>query len=75
MERKETPMTMALRSAPDEIEEKKYTTTSQTGPKENSVYDLPSVEALVRYMHAVSGFPVKSTCIKAIKHGNCYAWI
>ena len=26
-----------------------------------SAYDLPSVEALVRYLHAAAGFPVKST--------------
>ena len=56
--------------SPDDRKEKIYTTKSQEGPEANSVYDLPSVEALVRYMHAAAGFPVKSTWIKAIKHGN-----
>lgn len=35
-----------------------------------SSYDLPSVKALVHYLHAATGFPVKSTWIKAIKAGN-----
>ena len=39
-----------------------------------SAYDLPSVEALVRYMHAASGLPVKSTCLRSIKIGNYETW-
>jgi len=39
-----------------------------------SAYDLPSVEALVRYLHAAAGFPVKSTWLKAIKAGNFASW-
>ena len=35
-----------------------------------SAYNLPSVESLVHYLHAASGFPVKSTWIKAIEAGN-----
>jgi len=35
-----------------------------------SAYDLPSVEALVKYLHASAGFPVKSTWLAAIKAGN-----
>ena len=31
-----------------------------------SVYDLPSVEALVRYFHAAAGYPVRDTWLKAI---------
>ena len=56
--------------------EQKYTTTNQKIPEANSVsvYDLPSVEALVHYMHATTGFPVKYTCIKAIKNGNFESW-
>ena len=56
--------------SPDEIKEKIYITTNQKNPAANSVYDLLSVEALVRYMHAASGFPVNSTWLRAIKHGN-----
>eukprot|EP00804_Cyclotella_cryptica_P025595 CCRYP_002824-RC/>CCRYP_002824-RC protein AED:0.35 eAED:0.35 QI:0/-1/0/1/-1/1/1/0/432 len=40
----------------------------------NSVYDLPSVEQAIRWMHAVCGYPVKSTWIKAIKAGNFVGW-
>eukprot|EP00957_Ditylum_brightwellii_P029408 2223112-Ditylum_brightwellii.AAC.1 len=32
-----------------------------------SAYDLPSVDALVRYFHAAAGFPVRDTWLKAIK--------
>jgi hypothetical protein len=35
-----------------------------------SAYDLPSVEALVKYFHAAAGFPVKDTWLKAIKNNN-----
>ena len=53
---------------------KDYTTTSQKTTAAHSYYDLPSVEDLVRYMHAESGFPVKSTWLKAIKKGNFEKW-
>ena len=35
-----------------------------------NAHNLPSVGALDRYLHAAAGFPVKSTCISAIKAGN-----
>lgn len=38
----------------------------------NSVYDLSSTEQAIRWMHAVCGYPVKSTWLKAIKAGNYY---
>ena len=40
----------------------------------NSVYDLPSIEQAIKWMHAVCGFPVKSTWLKAIKAGNFIGW-
>ena len=36
--------------------------------------DLPSVGALVHYLHAAAGFPVKSTWLAAIKAGNYSSW-
>ena len=51
-----------------------YTTTNQKTPAAHSAYDLPSIEALVRYMHAAAGFPVKYTWLKAIKKGNFETW-
>ena len=51
---------------PNNKGEQKYTTTNQKIPEAHSVYDLPNLEALVRYMHAVAGFPLKSTWLKAI---------
>ena len=44
-----------------------YTTTNQKRSAAHSAYDLPSIEALFRYMHVAEGFPVKSTWLKAIK--------
>jgi hypothetical protein len=40
----------------------------------NSVYDLPSTEQAIKWMHAVCGYPVKSTWLKAIKAGNYIRW-
>ena len=60
--------------SPDERQKILYTTTSQKKPEANNVYDLPSIEALVCYMHAAAGFPVRSTWIKATKNGNFNSW-
>ena len=35
-----------------------------------SAYNPPSLEALVRYMHVASGFPVKPTWLRAKKRGK-----
>ena len=43
-------------------------------PAACSVTDLPSVAALVHYLHAAAGFPVKSTWLAAIKAGNYASW-
>ena len=40
----------------------------------HNAYNLPNLEALVRYMHTAAGFPVKSTWLKAIKKGNFATW-
>ena len=39
-----------------------------------SAYDLPSVEALVKYFHAAAGYPVRSIWLAAIKAGNYLSW-
>ena len=44
-------------------------------PKSNSAYGMPRVAALIRYLHAAAGFPVKSTWLAAIKAGNYVSWI
>ena len=40
----------------------------------NNVYELPSIEQAVRYLHAAAGYPVKSTWLKAIRSGNYATW-
>jgi hypothetical protein len=40
----------------------------------NSVYDLPSTEQAIKWMHEVCGYQVKSTWLKAIKAGNYIGW-
>jgi hypothetical protein len=36
----------------------------------NSVYDLPSTEQAIKWMHAICRYPVKSMWLKAINAGN-----
>ena len=40
----------------------------------NKVYDLPSINQTVRYLHAAAGFPTKESWLKAIKAGNFNTW-
>ena len=40
----------------------------------NNVYDLPSTEEAVKWMHATCGYPLKSTWLKAIKAGSFIGW-
>jgi hypothetical protein len=37
-----------------------------------NAYNLPSVSQMIKYIHAVAGYPVKDTWIKVIKVGNYY---
>ena len=39
-----------------------------------SAYDLPSVDALIRYFHAAAGYLVRSTWLKDISAGNYSTW-
>jgi hypothetical protein len=39
-----------------------------------SIYDLPSTEQAIKWMHAVCGYPVESTWLKAIKAGKDLGW-
>lgn len=38
------------------------------------MYDLPSTEATIRFLHTAAGFPVKATWISAIKNGHYDTW-
>jgi hypothetical protein len=40
----------------------------------HNVYELPSLEHTVRYLHAAASFPPKSTWLKAIQQGNYSTW-
>ena len=40
----------------------------------NTVYELPTIAQGLRWMHAVCGYPVKSTWVKAIRAGNFIGW-
>ncbi|KAL7478346.1 LOW QUALITY PROTEIN: hypothetical protein ACHAW6_006995, partial [Cyclotella cf. meneghiniana] len=40
----------------------------------NNVYELPSTEKAIRYLHAAAGFPSRATWIKAIRAGNYNSW-
>ena len=44
------------------------------GPTAMNAHDLPIFGALVRYLHACAGFPVRSTWLAAINSGNYASW-
>ena len=67
---KKLPRLWSFALKPNNNSIKDYTTTNQTSPADHSAYNLPSIESLVRYMHAAAGLPVKYTWLKAIKKGN-----
>ena len=48
--------------------------SDNTTPTALNAHDLSSVGALVRYLHAVTGFSVKSTWLAFIKSGNYSTW-
>ncbi len=48
--------------------------TSAESTTSNSIYDLPSTEQAIKWMHTICGYPVKSTWLKAIKVGNYVGW-
>ena len=41
----------------------------------NNVYELPSIEQAVRYLHVAAGHPTKHTWLKAIARGNYNSWL
>ena len=48
--------------------------TRQTTIEAYNAYDHPSVESLIRYFHAATGYPVRSTWLKSIIAGNYSSW-
>ena len=40
----------------------------------NNVYELPSTEPTIRYLHGAAGFPTKATWLKAIHKVNYQSW-
>ena len=46
----------------------------RTSLRAYSAYDLPSVESLVRYLHAAAGFPKNHTWPNGVKAGNFDTW-
>ena len=53
-----------------------HTDPASPSPEEeiHNVYELPSIERTIRYLHAEEGFPTKSTWIKSIRNGNFLIW-
>ena len=49
-------------------------TTHRTTLEAYSAYDLPSVEAFIRYFHAAAGYPVRYTWLKDISANNYSYW-
>ncbi len=40
----------------------------------HNVYELPSIEPTIRYLHAAAGFLVEETWLKAVRGGNYSTW-
>ena len=40
----------------------------------NNLYELPSIEKAIRYLHGAAGFPTKETWLKAIRNGHYSSW-
>jgi hypothetical protein len=40
----------------------------------HNIYELPSVEPTIRYLHRAAGFPTRASWLKAICHGNYLSW-
>jgi hypothetical protein len=40
----------------------------------HNVYKLPSIEQLVRYLHAAAGHPPEDTWVKTVGRGNYNSW-
>ncbi len=40
----------------------------------HNIYELPSIEPLIRYLHAAAGFLVEERWLKAVQWGNYNSW-
>ena len=72
----EVPMLWRMSILPDETNTPDITAPNaqQSTLKAFSAYDLPSVEALIRYFHAAAGLTVRDTWVKEIKAGHFDLW-
>ena len=53
-----------------------HTDPATLSPEEDihNVYEIPSIERTIRYLHAAAGFPTKFTWIKSTRNGNYLTW-
>jgi hypothetical protein len=49
-------------------------TSTKLSETAKRTYDLPSTPALIQYLHATAGSPVKATWLAAIKRGYFHSW-
>ena len=40
----------------------------------NNVYDLPTTEKVIKYLHGALGFPTKATMLQAVRNGWLVGW-
>ena len=40
----------------------------------NNVYELPTIDPAIRYLHGAAGFPTTATWLKAIRKGSYLSW-
>ena len=66
-----------VRPTPTNCSTPKSEFTSHNKTREDAianVYELPSTEKIIQYLHACAGFPTKGYWLKAIKGGNHATW-
>ncbi len=40
----------------------------------HNIYEIPSIEPTIRYLHTAAGFPTKESWLRAIRRGNYNSW-
>ena len=48
--------------------------TKHTPEAIKSMYEIPSIEPTIRYLHTAAGFPTKATWLKSIRRENYLTW-
>ena len=68
------PLYDGVHPAPGSATETVALGREQVREEVNNLFDIPSMEQAIRFVHACCGFPTKATWLKAIRRGNFVGW-